>query len=351
MPVVIGDEVGFWYRTSEAANPDYEVQRAVRFAQLQFPRAKQILISTPYTEEGLLWDYWRAGTNGHKLPLDEREGYDGALVVQASTAAIQNPRVTKKNLIKIQAEDPDAFMRESLARFSIGSSGFLSADLVTAAIMKGCKERTRAMNEGGAIQPFYIGTMDPAFRHDSFAFSIWHMEADGTVVQDLLKTWTPDKKSKISLDPTLIIAEIGYLVKQWKLSLVYSDQYQLESLQQLALNYGFSIIGSDFTGKSKAKMYGSLLQLMRRGKLKLLDIPVIYQQLTQLQKKLNAMGNVHIAAPPGKHDDVASVVALGVSVALQSQPSVKPPERKKTLFLEGIECIRRKNQVPEEIWV
>ena len=351
MPIVIGDELGFWYRTSEAANPDYEVQRAVSYAQLQFPRAKQLLISTPYTEEGLLWDYWRAGTGGYRLPLEDRAEYEDTLVLQASTGAMENPRVTKKKLARLQAEDPEAFVRESLARFVSAISGFIPPDLVTQATQKGIKERSKLLNEQGALQPNYIGVMDPAFRHDSFAFAIFHMDGNGTIVQDVLRTWTPDKKLKITLDPSIIIAEIASEVKKWSLSYVVSDQYQLEALQQLAQQHQFSIIGHDFTGKSKAKMYGSLIQLLRTNKIKLLDHVVIYQQLTQLQKKLNAMGGVAISAPNGKHDDVASVVALGATVALQAYPVAKPIVKQKTLFDEGVDCIRRRAAASEEAWV
>lgn len=350
MPIVIGDELGFWYRTSEAANPDYEVQRAVSYAQLQFPRAKQILISTPYTEEGLLWDYWRAGTSGCKLPMEDRGEFDDSLVLQASTAAMENPRITKKRLAKLQQEDPEAFTRESLARFVTAISGFLPPDLVTKATQTGIKERTKASNETGSVMPMYIGAMDPAFRHDSFAFSIFHMTSDGTVVQDVLRTWTPDKKLKVTLDPSIIIAEIGQLVVDWGLSMVYSDQYQLEALQQLAQQRNFTIIGNDFTGKSKAKMYGSLIQLLRTSRLKLLDMPVIYQQLTQLQKKLNAMGGVAIAAPHGRHDDVASVIALGCSAALMAYPMPKPIAKVHTMFQEGLACIARRTANTEEAW-
>jgi hypothetical protein len=352
MPIVIGDEVGFWYRTSEAANPDYEVQRAVSYAQLQFPRAKQILISTPYTEEGLLWDYWKAGTGGHRLPLEDQGEFEDTLVLQASTAAMENPRITKKKLSRLQAEDPEAFVRESLARFVTAISGFIPPELVQKAIQPQIKVRTKSMNETGTSQPTYVGCMDPAFRHDSFAFSIFHMNQDGEIVQDLLKTWTPDKKLKISLDPSIIIAEIAQLVVDWNLTYVVSDQYQLEALQQLAQQHKFSIIGHDFTGKSKAKMYGSLIQLLRTYKIKLLDIPIIYQQLTQLQKKLNAMGGISVAAPPGKHDDVASVIALGCTVALQAYPMPKLVKKSKTLFDEGLECIRRKQAAQlEDAWV
>lgn len=350
MPVVVGDEVGFWYRTADAANPDYEVQRAVTYAQSQFTRAKQFLISTPYTQEGLLWDYHRAGTSGHKAAVDERAEYDGCLVLQASTAAMQNPKITRKRLAKLQAEDPEAFVRESLARFVTAISGFLPSDLVLKATEKDKKERLRSENEGGALLPNYVAAMDPAFRHDSFAFSIFHMNDKGEVIQDLLRTWTPNLKMGIKNDPSAIMAEIGQIVHQWNIGVVYSDQYQLESLQQLAQQHQFSIVGRDFTGQSKAKMYGSLLHLFRTDKIKLLDNAEQISQLCMLQKKQNPMGHVRIAAPQGRHDDIASVIALGVSVALQMTPNTKPIVKEPSMFELGVAAIKRRSLESEEAW-
>ena len=351
VPLVIMDEVGFWYRTAEAANPDYEVQRAVSFAQSQFPRAKQFIISTPYTEEGLLYEYWKAGTSGRHVEPEDRLEYEDALVIQSSTAAMENPVITRKKLQKLKNEDPDAFIRESLCRFVSAISGFFSLELVDRATKGHGKERTRTQNEAEGLRPLYVAAMDPAFRHDSFAFSIFHTDTEGNVIQDVLKTWTPDSKRGERLDPASIIAEIAHLTKEWNISVVYSDQYQLESLQQLALQHNFAIMGNDFTGKSKAKMYGSLLNLMRTGKVQLLDLPVIHSQLSQLQKKMNALGNVQIAAPQGRHDDVASVIALGTSVALLHMPTIERPKKVPTLFEEGLACIHRKNSTATEVWV
>jgi hypothetical protein len=39
------DEFGFWYKDAKSANPDYEVVRAIRYAQLQFPNSKQVRLS------------------------------------------------------------------------------------------------------------------------------------------------------------------------------------------------------------------------------------------------------------------------------------------------------------------
>lgn len=350
MPVVIGDEVGFWYKTAEAANPDIEVQRAVRHAQSQFKRAKQFLISTPYTEEGLLWLYHRAGTAGHKAPLDKKDQFARALVLQASTAAMENPRISSKRLKELQMEDPDAFIRESLARFVSAINSYIPAELVHRATKNNGQERNRHDNEINGLLPNYVAAMDPAFRNDDFAFSIFHVDADGVVVQDLLRVWSPDQRGGVRLDPSVILAEIGQIVHEWNIGIVYSDQYQLESLQQMAQQFQFSIFGKQFTGSSKAQMYGSLLHLLRTDKIKLLDRPEIVSQLTQLQKKLSAMNTVRIGAPQGKHDDVATVIALGATIALQHRPDIKVVKKEPTLFDLGLEVIRRRRLESQEVW-
>jgi hypothetical protein len=64
IPVVGMDEVGFWYKDAESANPDFEVVRAVSAAQAQFKRRKRFAISTPWSKEGLLFEHHQAGTMG-----------------------------------------------------------------------------------------------------------------------------------------------------------------------------------------------------------------------------------------------------------------------------------------------
>jgi hypothetical protein len=95
MPVAIMDEVGFWFKAADNADPDYEVQASITPSQLQFaPHNKTFIISSPYTEEGILFEYHRAGTNGANLAHDDedRPRFEGALVVNAPTAAMQNPK-------------------------------------------------------------------------------------------------------------------------------------------------------------------------------------------------------------------------------------------------------------------
>lgn len=326
VPVVAMDEVAFWYNDPTAANPDYEVERAVAFAQLQFPHSKRIGISTPWTEEGLLWKYHKAGTEGRLLAEEKRRPYKGKLSVFAPTAAFENPSITRQKLESLFLEDPDAFMRESLCKFMGSVSGFVNKELVNVAVEKGKGHAQRAPVVDGALRPMYVAAMDPAFRHDSFGFAVVHKNGTQDIVVDVLKAWTPVKGFK--LNPRTVLAEIQPLLTEYGINTIYSDQYQFESLQELALDMGFNIEVVDFTSRSKAKIYGNLESLINQKKLMLLDpdlndaAKLTCQQLVQLEKVRTQTGSVQINAPSGKHDDMAAVLALAAHKANWYHPIV-----------------------------
>jgi hypothetical protein len=344
VPVVVMDEVGFWYSDSDSANPDYEVERAVEHAQLQFSHRKLVGISTPWTKEGLLYRYYVAGTEGRKLPKDERAGYEGILVLHAPTAAMANPLIKREGLAKKQQKDPEAFERESLAKFVDSISGFLSPSLLKEAVETGIVEREPLPREGHPEDPspLYVAALDPAFRNDAFGFTIVHRDEKGHIYQDVIRRWQK-KPGEEALNPSVILGEIAVLLKQYRIHYVFSDQYQLESLQQLALAQGFSIEGVDFTAKSKAKIMGNLQQLLNQKKIHLLGSKEQYSELASLEKRLTPNGGVQITAPRGRHDDLAMVLGLASfkSMWLFAIPK-KPANTEKTIFERCMRTVKRK---------
>lgn len=349
VPGWCGDEVGFWYTDAKSANPDFEVERAVEYAMAQFPDAFKFITSTPYTKEGMLWEGYEAGTDGRKIvDIEDRAEHEGVLVVHASTAAMENPRINKKKLVKLQRKDPDAFVRESLAQFVDSISGFLAPDILKLAIDNKVFERPRYPRPGHPEDAafYYVAAMDPAFRHDKFAFTVMHHDMDKGIVQDYFNEWTPEPGAP--LNPKTILAEVKIVLDKFGLQLVHSDQYQLEALQQLAMDLGFTIIGIDFTASSKAKIYGSLASLVNQRRLRLLDKPTIYSQLVALEKKRTPNGAVQISAPPGKFDDAAAACALCAhqSIWLLPQAATRK-EKEPTAVEEGLAQIQRHKREAE----
>jgi hypothetical protein len=133
----------------DAANPDYEVERAVSPAMAQFPNRKRLGFSTPWSEEGILFEASNAGTNGRKLSADDenKDRWDGVLVLQAPTPAMENPRLERKWFVKEALKDPDAYEREILARFVEGvGTAFPSALLQRAVADATAEKETRLVD-------------------------------------------------------------------------------------------------------------------------------------------------------------------------------------------------------------
>jgi hypothetical protein len=340
-PVVAMDEVGLWYTTAESANPDFEIERAVKFAQIQFPHKKRLGTTTPYIKEGLAWKNFSAGTQGVKIrDVAKRRAFRGMLLLHSTTAASGNPHVVREALDQEWVQDPDAFRRESLAEFTDSISWFLNVALLHEAIDEGVYERAPAPG------PVYVAAMDPAFRGDGFGFTIVHNTHDGVVV-DVARRWKALPGE--ALNPALILDEIVPMLRAYGIAVVYSDQHHLDSLMQLALDRGFSIEGVPFTAKSKASIFGSLQQLVNTKKLKLLDTRgnsaagVMLDELKTLEKRNLPGGGMQIGHPVGKHDDMAAVLALAAYKATWMMPvKVKEAPREPTIFEKCVATIRKK---------
>lgn len=343
VPVVVMDEVGIWYSTAESANPDYEVERAVKYAQIQFPFSKRVGTTTPWTQEGLAWKNHEAGTNGSKIKdPTKRRAFRKVMVLHSPTAVSGNPHISRDRLETEREEDPDAFERESLARFTSSISGFLQPTMVRAAVISG--EFVRAPEP----RNIYVGALDPAFKRDAFGFTIVHRDDKGCVVQDIAQRWKAEHGK--SLNPAVILDEIKPLLDAYHVQLVYSDQYHLESLQQLAIDRGFAIEGVPFTASSKARIYGNLQQLFRLGKMRLLDsltgmdgAKETVEELLLLEKKLTDHGVVQISAPKNRHDDMASVIALASFKCIFMFPTKTVKELKNpSIFDRCMAAVQRK---------
>ena len=353
VPVAILDECGFWYSDPDAANPDVEVENAIRYSQAQFPHYKRIGISTPWTREGLLWKYYQAGTAGEKLI--DKSGYEDVLVHFAPTAAMNNPRMTRKAMERLWKEDPVIFQRESLAQFIDAVSGFLPEPLITAALTLGVQRRMPELSKYN-----YVAAMDPAFRHDAFAFAICHKDEQRRIVLDVILRWKPEKGKR--LNPQEVLEEIVPWLSLYGITVVHSDQYQLESLQQLMANLtnsGIAINGMDFTSQRKAKIYGDLETAFKTRQMVLLDpdksiaMRELKEELVRLEKKNLSSGTVSIAAPDGHYDDLATALALSSHMALRYD--IKPidavPQKEKSLLQNYLEMLQeRKEQLAGGQW-
>jgi hypothetical protein len=327
------DEVAVWYQDSDSANPDFEIYSQVRSRQAQFIDPKIWLISSPWNEGGLLYERVKAGTNGRHVRCEahqleeptapcmvcsaERSAHYGRLVLSMPTAAMGNPMVTRQWLGSYKRSNPRAFERECLAKFQKSVSGFIEPDLVEAAVAKGVKERAPARG----VQ--YVIAIDPAFRHDIFAVCVCHTDDKGRVITDRIERWRR-RSDGPPLDVEDCLNKVADIAKAYGVSTLYSDQHQNESMKVLCSQRGLGLIEVNFQATSKAEIYSNLRSLLHQRKLVLLDRHDVVEELTRLERTLLPGGGVHIAAPRGATDDLATATALGAKQAVWLMP-IGPP--------------------------
>lgn len=335
-PVAVFDEVGVWYQESDSANPDYEIYRAIKPAQIQFPNRLLVGISSPYNKQGLLYKYFEAGTDGKNAPKNEKNQFRNIVVIHSPTAAMGNSLVTRESLEEERDRDVKAFERECLAIFQDSISGFLDGKLLREATDIGIEEREPLPDRYS-----YVASIDPAFKHDAFGFTVFHLDEEGDVVQDCVRRYKPPAGK--ALNPEAIFADIEPILKSYGVVVIYSDQYHLESLQQLAMRYGFIIEGVPFKATNKSTIYGSMQQLLNQHRLHLLDHKECLKELRQLEKKLTQTGVVQISAPHGNYDDLAAVTAICCYKCLWMAPKPQEaPIKEPTVFDRVQEQIKRR---------
>lgn len=300
------DELAVWAKDKESANPDVEVEIAVRPAMSQFSKRKLIKTSTPWTEEGLLWEAQKVGTQGRFLQsAANKAAAKSMLVLKAPTASMGNPKVPRAYLVQEQQRDANAYSREYLAEFAKSASGFLSPLLLRTSVAP--RVRQRAPKE----RMIYVATMDPAFRRDAFAFCIGHME-HGKFVLDYLDA--PRGTKEMPLSPEIRMAAIARICHGYGVKLVTTDQYHDVSLQEVAAGNGLSVEPYYLSGKVKNQVWGDFVGMLNQGKISLLDDEDLLEELMAMEKVLTPNGAVQIQ---GKRDDRATVVALCLHKALQ----------------------------------
>lgn len=349
IPVCAMDEVGFWAKEKESAAPDYEVEAAVRPAMIQFPNRKLIKTSTPWTKQGLLWTAHTTGTYG-RLLADEakREASRSVLVCKGPSAVLNNPTLSREYLAQERAKDGDAFRREYLAEFADAVSGFLPVPLLHRAVSSGIRQRPPRAGV------HYVATIDPAFRRDAFALCIGHMEADGAFVQDYVSEWQGTSEAPIS--PAVALGAMGPILKAYRVTSATTDQYHVDSLQDLALQHGFVLEFQQINQQVKKQIWGEVIALLsqedaqQQPLLRLLDYAPQFQQLCSMERILTAGGGVRFSGKRSGRDDVAQALALCVQRARMYGIPAPPADRDtiEETTAEGCAAVRR--QMAAEIF-
>lgn len=295
----ICDEIAFW--NTDGANPDEEIISAIDAATATIPDAMIVMISSPHTRHGVLYQAYKDHFGDHGDPQ--------TFVWQAPTRDM-NPSVRQSFIDKRYARDPAKADAEYGANFRSDIEKFVSeAVVMDCTPVKGCIAIPPA--EGITYKAF----VDPSGgSSDAMTCAIGHRTPEGTIVHDAHMT------VKAPFKPTEAIAAMKPLLKQYRVTRVSGDHYGGEWPRE-----GFQKEGIEYEvhGRSKSQLYVDLIPHLTSRTVRLLDTPDLGRELWNLERRKSPSGRELIDHPKGGHDDNANAVA-GMVDLLAKQISLRP---------------------------
>lgn len=289
-PLALLDEVGVW--RVEGADVDHEVVRSLTPAMVQFPTRKLILLGSPWTKSGVLFERF------------ERRFENPDRIVLHCPTPLMNPSISPEELAREEAADRQNYRREFLAEWLDDVDQFLPDTDITTAVQTGVREV--AFNK--MLRGHYSAALDASglTGADKFTLAIGHRAVRGSgrgTALDALRGWSRAPIAQVC-------DEIATLLKTYELRSVVADQFGFTFLRELLAQRGIEVRQMPFTTRSKPEVMLELKTGLAQGRIGLLDHPESLRELRMLESRRTSGGNYSISAPRGAHDDFATCIAL-----------------------------------------
>lgn len=285
---VLADEIAFW-RTDDAAEPDFEILEAIRPGMGTIPTAMMLCMSSPYAKKGALYGafkrYWAK---------------DGTPLVWKAATREMNPTFPQRIIDEAMDRDPAKASAEYGAEFRNDIESFVAREAVEACVAGGVRERAPVAGQK------YFAFVDPSGGSvDSMTLAIGHVE-DKAAMLDAVREVKPP------FSPEATVEDFSKLLKQYRITKLLGDRYAGEWPVEQFKKHG---IIYEQAAKPKSDLYRDLLPLLNSAEVDLLDLPVLVHQLCGLERRTARGGRDSIDHAPGAHDDVANAVAGALTQA------------------------------------
>ena len=284
----IMDEVAYW-RSEDAADPDYEIYNAVKPATVTLSDAMIIGITTFYRKQGLAFDRW-ARYYGQDDP--------DVLVVKATSRQF-NPLISQKFIDEQLALDPEVNGAEYLSQWRSDLAAYVSREIVESAVVAGRYELPPRPD----IQ--YMGFCDPAGGSgaDSMTLGIAHCEGASAELRvlDCIREWRPQ------FSPDAVVREAAETLLRYGVTTVTGDRYAGDWPGERFREYGVEYLSSE---RPKTDIYKEFLPLLNSGRAALLDNQRLVSQLIGLERRTTrGSGRDVIDHAANAHDDISNAAA------------------------------------------
>lgn len=288
------DEIAFWNLDETSAERDEDILRAARPALLQFgDHGLLIKLSSPGIKQGVLYDEYN---KRNELPAN--------YITLKAPSWVWNTILMAKDFLTEYQVDPAGFDCEYRANFVDSISNFILPEFVDLCTQRGVKFLTP---EAKTKDMMYAAALDAAFKSDRFAFTLLGWDGH-KLKQYIVKTWQGSRKSPVKSSE--VATYIQSVLKEYKLSRVYADQYAFQPLKEIFDQHNITLEETTFTNTFKKKIYFSLKNHIHNQTLDLLDYDIQTNEIKQLQVEQTTTGTIRIGHPPGGKDDCADVIAI-----------------------------------------
>lgn len=297
------DEIAFWRSEESSANPDAEILAALRPAMATIPNSMLLAASSPYARRGVLWDMYERCYGKVESPL----------VWQAPTR-VMHPSISQGFIDEEYAKDPIAAAAEYGAEFRSDVDAYVSREAARDAVMSGRYEL-----------PYLVGVRYHAFvdpsggSSDAMTLAVAHRDPKtGRGVLDCLRERRPP------FSPEDVVEEFAGVIKSYKVASVVGDRYAGEWPRE---RFRLQGVNYECSERTKVDLYREFLPMLNAGRVEMLDVPRMFDQLVSLERRTARGGRDSIDHPPGGHDDMINSAAGALVIAAGGAgPMIVPRE-------------------------
>jgi hypothetical protein len=323
----LGDEIAFWRTNDDSANPDRAIKKAIEGGMVQIPNAKTFLLSSPYGEDGVLWDefesyYPRNDKNEHLADVEARAKQDRVLVWKARTTYMNPDPVVAVAVAAEYLKDPVGAEAEYGANFRKDVTDYVSRSVVKECTNEGvesippCRLGPDTKPEERFNYHAFVDTSGGS--QDAFTLSIahWDPKDGGKAVQDYLRVWLAPFK------PSAVVKEACADLKTYRLNHVTGDAYAGEWPRE---RFAEKLVGYVVSERTKHDIYKAMMPALNSRLVLLLDNAFQREELVNLKRRVTPMGKDIIDHPTPGHDDAINSGAGALLLAYDEGQWMQPP--------------------------
>jgi hypothetical protein len=272
------------------------------------PGAQLFLLSSAWAPFGTFYEWTTAN---HLKPTSD-------LVVIWAEAPWLNPGWwTEERCTDLERSNPDAYLTDVKARFRTPEESIFSDAIVEP-----------ARRQDGWDLPFkpgctYSAAMDPATRRNAWTLTV--VTRDAKIRVAVARQWIA--KHGEPLRPRQVLKEIAETLRPYGVTDIATDQWSLDALQEIAMEFGLGLFEVRLSGEEKNDAYGKIKTLLEEQEYELHPEPLLRDDLIRVKRKTTQTG-VSIALPltgDGRHCDFAPPLALASLPFLPEYEKPLPP--------------------------